>query len=140
MGSRVLFYLSILSCQAIQAEMMLCRGNLIPEKYHRCLPLTVEVFPCYSNITLALLPFFPLILRHQCVCGERHHADAVCKQVCTSARQNHVGSLRFSMEANMQAKVKIEFKKIIIIPSLNPAPFLAHKSCLVLKTSKPVHL
>lgn len=31
-GSRVLFYLSILSCQAIQAEMMPCRGNLIPEK------------------------------------------------------------------------------------------------------------
>lgn len=77
------------------------RGGQNKVKYHRCLPLTVEVLPCYSNKTLALLPFFPLILRHQCVCGERDHADALCKQVCTSARQNHVGSLRFSMEANM---------------------------------------
>lgn len=60
------------------------------------LPPRVEIFPHACVIALVFFPFFSLFCSHQRVSRDGGHANALCKQVCTSAGQQQMGSLEYS--------------------------------------------
>lgn len=123
------FYFKILSTvfveiyDKIKVQARKCQNKV---KYCRYLPVRVEIFHYASDIILVFLPFFPLILSHQCLSGNCGHTYALCKHVCTSACQHDVGCLRiFSWQQTWEKKVNINVLTFTLICKTNQ--LIAHR-------------